>query len=198
LGGGAIVGIVIGAILVLALIIGGWFFWRRRQRAKESALGSGDDEQARREGGTVLPAAQNSPQEKQTCHHPEHYYEMPGSEQAPAQELDPRDSAVSAMNRARHSTSKAGYNYEPTYELNPESRPGELPHGENEQASPVLHQNQEPASTTAGNEMTEASGDTVSPNVEAQRRREMEWLEMEEERIRKRRETLAIQGSGKA
>ncbi|KAI4944822.1 hypothetical protein J4E91_008510 [Alternaria rosae] len=47
-------------------------------------------------------------------------------------------------------------------------------------------------------EMTETTNNTPASNVEAQRRREMEWLEMEEERIRKRRELLAVQGSAKA
>lgn len=63
LSGGAIAGIVVGAMIILASIIGGWVFWQRRERAKENGLSSGDDEQIRREEDAVVTAKQYSLQE---------------------------------------------------------------------------------------------------------------------------------------
>jgi len=198
LGGGAIAGIAIGGILVLALIIGGWFFWRRRQRSKAKTSGSGDDEQGTGVVSTGGPPPQYSPPEKQP-YIPGHHQEMPGDIVMPAQELDPNQSAKYATHAARHSTSKAAYQYEPAYELHPDGRPAELSHGGEEQISALhTHRPQTPVNQTdAGEEAGERSA-AVSPNVEAQRRREMEWLDMEEERIRKKRETLSMQASGKS
>jgi len=198
LGGGAIAGIAIGGILVLALIIGGWFFWRRRQRSKARTSGPGDDEQGTRVVSTGGPPPQYSPPEKQP-YIPDHHQEMPGDIVMPAQELDPNQSAKYTTHAARHSTSKAAYQYEPAYELHPDGRPAELPHGGEEHISAVhTHRPQTPVNQTdAGGEAGERST-AVSPNVEAQRRREMEWLDMEEERIRKKRETLSMQASGKS
>jgi len=198
LGGGAIAGIAIGGILVLALIIGGWFFWRRRQRSKAKTSSSGDDEQGTRVVSTGGPPPQYSPPEKQP-YIPDHHQEMPGDIVMPAQELDPNQSAKYATHAARNSTSKAQYQYKPAYELHPDGRPAELPLGGEEQISAVhTHRPQTPVNQTdAGGEAGERSA-AVSPNVEAQRRREMEWLDMEEERIRKKRETLSMQASGKS
>jgi len=198
LGGGAIAGIAIGSILVLALIIGGWFFWRRRQRSKAKTSGSEDDEQGTRVVSTGGPPPQYSPPEKQP-YIPDHHQELPGDIVMPAQELDQNQSAKYATHAARHSTSKAAYQYEPAYELHPDGRPAELPHGREEDISAVQpYRPQTPVNQTdAGGEAGERST-AVSPNVEAQRRREMEWLDMEEERIRKKRETLSMQASGKS
>ena len=198
LGGGAIAGIAIGGILVLALIIGGWYFWRRRQRSKARTSGPGDDEQGTRVVSTGGPPPQYSPPEKQP-YIPDHHQEMPGDIVMPAQELDQDQSGKCATHAARHSTSKAAYQYEPAYELHPDGRPAELPLGGEEQSSAVhLPRPQTPiAQTDAGEEAGERSAE-VSPNVEAQRRREMEWLDMEEERIRKKREMLSMQAGGKS
>ncbi|KAI4944823.1 hypothetical protein J4E91_008511 [Alternaria rosae] len=198
LGGGAVAGIAIGGILVLALIIGGWFFWRRRQRAKARASGPSDDEQGRRVISTGGPPPQYSPTEKQP-HIPDHHQEMPGDIVMPAQELDPAQSAKSATHAARHSTSKASYQYEPAYELHPDGSTAELPHGGEEDVTVVRpHRPQTPVAQTDAGEEAGTRSAAVSPNVEAQRRREMEWLDMEEERIRKKRETLSMQAGGKS
>jgi hypothetical protein len=197
LGGGAIAGIAIGGILVLALIIGGWFFWRRRKRSKAQTFDVGDDEQARGDRGSGVPPPQYSPQEKQ-LYIPDHHQEMPGDVPTPAQELDPTQSIKYATHAARHSTSKVAYQYEPAHELHPEARPAELPYGGEEHVSPL--QQHAPAAVVDEGDVIEETGrvsKAVSADVEAQRRREMEWLDMEEERIRKKRETLSMQTSGK-
>lgn len=166
LSNGAIAGIAIGGVLVLALIIGGWFFWRRHKRTRAAGSSSRNDRPTGRDGEMPEIDTKYPPQE------------MPGSHQAQAQELDPTHSAMVAMIGA--------------HELNPNTRPGGLPNGETGRTLPVRHQDMEPAAAT-----TQMTGDATSQNVEAQRRGGMEWLEMEEERIRKRRETLAMQGGGK-
>jgi len=80
-----------------------------------------------------------------------------------------------------------------SHELKSESEPAELLTGPDEYTAPIPYQ--VPQRSRA--EMTEITNNTPASNVEAQRRREMEWLEMEEERIRKRRELLAVQGGAK-
>jgi len=104
---------------------------------------------------------------------------MPGSREAQAQELG----------YSRYSE----YAMHASHELKSESEPVELLNGPDEYTAPVPYQ--DPQRSPA--EMTETKNNTPASNVEAQRRREMEWLEMEEERIRKRRELLAAQGGAK-
>jgi hypothetical protein len=126
----------------------------------------------------------------------QHIHELPGRNQA--QELDPSHSSEYAMSGARRSAGKAQYNHGPAYELHPDSHPGELPSRVDEQTSKAHHQDLGPAATTTdATEMTGTLSNTASLHVEAQRRREIEWLEVEEERICKRLETLASQGSAK-
>ena len=112
--------------------------------------------------------------------------EMPGSHQVQSQELDPTQYNKYAMNGS--------------HELKTEPEPAELLNGSDEHTAPVpYHVQQTPAAeTTEMRDTTEATNSSLSSNVEAQRRREMEWLEMEEERMRKRRELLAAQGSAKS
>ncbi|CAG5155436.1 uncharacterized protein ALTATR162_LOCUS3661 [Alternaria atra] len=189
LSSGAIAGIAIGGVLVLALIIGGWFFWRRHKCTRAAGSSSRDDRPARRDGEISEIDTKHPPQE------------MPGNHQTQAQELDPTHSAMVAMigthklkadSEPSELPNGRGYHYEPAHALNPNTRPGGLPNGETGRTLPVRHQDLEPAAET-----TETTSNATSQNVEAQRRREMEWLEMEEERIRKRREMLAMQGGGK-
>jgi hypothetical protein len=197
LGGGAIAGIAIGGILVLAFIIGGWYFWRRRKRARAKDLGSQDDEQARRGRHTVVSAAPYSPHEK-PLYIPYHQQEMPGDIPTPTQELEYAFPSEYAMDAAREHTGKAEYKHEPAYELHPEARPAELPYGGQGHVSPLQHH--APAAAVDEGDAIEETGivsKAVSADVEAQRRREMEWLDREEERIRKKRETLSMQTSGK-
>jgi len=103
------------------------------------------------------------------------------------------------MHAARHSMSKAAYQYEPAYELNSDGRPAELPQGREENITTVhTHRPQTPVNQIDAGEAAGERGAAVSPNVEAQRRREMEWLDMEGERIRKKREMLSMQAGGKS
>lgn len=92
------------------------------------------------------------------------------SDYSPAQELYPSDS----------------YRYM-ALELGSYDVPGELPHagvdGTNDEGDMEMP-------VTARDDTTSH----VSPHVEAQRKRELEWLKIEEERIRKRQETLLMQG----
>jgi hypothetical protein len=181
LSSGAIAGIAIGGVLALALIIGGWYFWQRRKRAKTAKSIFEEDRLARGYGDAPEVDTKYVPQE------------MPGSGQSEAKELDSTQNSKYATNGYHELMVDQGeYNYKPAHELNPESRLGELSNGETTQTLPVRHQDLEPGLAT-----TEMTGNATSPNIEAQRRREMEWLEMEEERIRKRRETLALQGGAR-
>ncbi|KAI4712226.1 hypothetical protein J4E89_002492 [Alternaria sp. Ai002NY15] len=179
LGGGAIAGIAIAAVLVIA-VIGGWLFWRRRKRMRAKLTsteitahiaGNGDGD-----GERGIP-------ELDTKERPQ---EMPGSHQVQSQELDPTQYTKYAMNGS--------------HELKTEPESAELLNGPDEHTAPVpYHVQQTPADeTTEIRDTTEATSNSLSSNVEAQRRREIEWLEMEGERIRKRRELLAAQGSAKS
>ena len=105
---------------------------------------------------------------------------MPESRQAQMQELDQTKYFKHAMGGS--------------HELENESEPAELLNGPDEYTAPVPHDiPQRPAA-----EMMETTNNIPASNVEAQLRREMEWLEMEEERMRKRRELLAAQVSAKS
>jgi hypothetical protein len=102
-----------------------------------------------------------------------HSHQTQNQTQTQTQELDSTHCSAYAVNASQ--------------ERKTDSAPAELLNDEHGYTSPVPHHvPQQPPADTAGY--------SVSANVEAQRRREMEWLEMEEERIRKRRELLALQG----
>ena len=89
-------------------------------------------------------------------------------------------------------------------ELRAEDQPGELPYNgmeeharANETGVIGTHdggdgRNAETIPVLGGNNPTSQ----ISPHVEAQRKREVEWLEMEETRMRQRREALLQQGGG--
>ena len=90
------------------------------------------------------------------------------------------------------------------HELRAEDQPGELPyngmeeHGRANETGAVRWgdggdgRNAETIPIPGANNATSQ----VSPHVEAQRKREVEWLEMEETRMRQRREALLQQGGG--
>ena len=98
------------------------------------------------------------------------------------------------------------YKYEVggAHELRAEDQPGELPyngmedHGRANEPEVVGRddgsdgRNAEMMSVPGANNSTSQ----VSPHVEAQRKREVEWLEMEETRMRQRREAILQQGGG--
>ena len=177
LGGGAIAGIAIAAVLVIALI-GGWFFWRRRKRMRGKPTTTEVSAHIAGDGG----GGDGGIPELDTKERPQ---EMPGSRQIQTQELDPTQYTKYAMNGS--------------HELKTESEPVELLNGPDEYTAPVPYNTpQRPAAEmTEMTHTTEATNNSLSSNVEAQRRREMEWLEMEEERMRKRRELLAAQSGAK-
>jgi hypothetical protein len=74
------------------------------------------------------------------------------------------------------------------HELRADNRPSELPHDQNKNV-PLAR----PVNNDTSPETTQTTNNVVSPHVEAQRRREVEWLENEETRIRQRREQLLQQ-----
>ena len=86
-----------------------------------------------------------------------------------------------------------------SHELKTEPEPAELLNGHDEYTAPAPYHapQRSAAEMTEMTDTTEATNNSLSSNVEAQRRREMEWLEMEEERMRKRRELLAAQSGAK-
>ncbi|KAH8624473.1 hypothetical protein IG631_21212 [Alternaria alternata] len=182
---GAIAGIAIAGVLVLALIIGGWFFWRRRKRrAQPSTNTLTDDELARREGDgdkVVFDPHQTAPT---TGAYQTQYQEMSGN--GLAQELDRSHSYKHAIGGA--------------HELKADDRPGELPfagieeHGSTNGLD-VVDGGESEVTQVPQTNRTVTQAPQVSPHVEAQRRREVEWLEAEEMRMRQRREAL-LQQSG--
>ncbi|CAN9174575.1 unnamed protein product [Alternaria alternata] len=187
IGSGAIAGIAIGGVLILALMIGGWYFWRRKKRGAQQPISTlTDDELARREGDgdkIVLGSHQAAPT---TGAYQTQYQEMSGN--GLAQELDRSHSYKHAIGGA--------------HELKADDRPGELPFAGIEEHGSM---NDLGVADGGGSEVTQVLQTThtatqapqVSPHVEAQRRREVEWLEAEEMRMRQRREALLQQSGGK-
>ena len=188
-GGGAIAGIAIAGIAILALVIGGWYFWRRKKRrAQPPTTTLTDDELARREGDGDKMVLDTDPNASKTGADQTQYQEMSGN--GLTQELDRSHSYKYAMGGA--------------HELRAEDQPGELPfngmeeHGRANETGVIGTddggdgRNAETIPIPGANNSTSQ----VSPHVEAQRKREVEWLEMEETRMRQRREALLQQGGG--
>ncbi|KAF1938866.1 hypothetical protein EJ02DRAFT_269821 [Clathrospora elynae] len=67
-------------------------------------------------------------------------------------------------------------------EMKGNARPGQLPHDQMEDISPAHRYEDVPTL-----EATHTTNAMMSPHVEAQRKREVEWLDMEEKRFRQRR-----------
>jgi hypothetical protein len=193
LGSGAIAGIAIGGVLIFAFMIGGWYFWRRKkQRTRLTISALADDELARRDSDgdkMVLDKQQTAPT---TGAYQTQYQEMSGS--GVTQELDRSHSYKYAIGGA--------------HELKAEDRPGELPyagveeHGSTNEYGVVAvnderNQGMEETTPATGTNDTTSQISHVSPHVEAQRRREVEWLEAEETRMRQRREALLQQSGGR-
>jgi hypothetical protein len=94
------------------------------------------------------------------------------------------------------------------HELKAEDRPGKLPYARVEEYGSTNeygvvavndreNRGMEETAPATGTNDTTSQISHVSPHVEAQRRREVEWLEAEETRIRQRREALLQQSGGK-
>jgi hypothetical protein len=88
------------------------------------------------------------------------------------------------------------------HELKAEDRPAELPfagieeHGSTNDLD-VVDGGESEVTQVPQTDRTATQAPQVSPHVEAQRRREVEWLEAEEMRMRQRREALLQQSGGK-
>ncbi|KAI4910782.1 hypothetical protein J4E90_007038 [Alternaria incomplexa] len=189
IGSGAIAGIAIAGIVILALIIGGWYFWRRKKRrAQPPAATLTEDELARREGDgdkMVLGADQSAPT---AGAYQTQYQEISGN--GLTQELD-------RLHPCKYEVGEA-------QELRAEDQPGELPYNgmeEHRRANETGAVGRDDGGDDRNAEMVPVTGannstSQVSPHVEAQRKREVEWLEMEETRMRQRREALLQQGGG--
>jgi hypothetical protein len=187
IGSGAIAGIAIGGVLVLIFIIGGWYLWRRKKRrAQPPTTTLTDDELAGREGDKmVLDTHHNA---SKTGADQTQYQEMSGN--GLTQELDQSHTYKNAIGGA--------------HELTSEEQPGELPYAGLKERGPRNESGEVGGDhgDDGGNaEMILVSGAHnptahVSPHVEAQRKREVEWLEMEETRMRQRREAILQQGGG--
>ncbi|KAH6869959.1 hypothetical protein BKA58DRAFT_384131 [Alternaria rosae] len=88
------------------------------------------------------------------------------------------------------------------HELRAEDRPGELPYNGMEEHGRISENREVGVDNEGDGRNVETlpvpgainSTSQVSPHVEAQRKREVEWLEMEETRMRQRREALLQQG----
>ncbi|RMZ74229.1 hypothetical protein GMOD_00003236 [Pyrenophora seminiperda CCB06] len=168
LGGGAIAGIAIGGMLFLVAIIGVLFLWQRKRRVQGITSNSNEDEYIGRKDEKVAVGA--SPLTNVTNIIDKRFQEMSGTNQT--HRLDPPQ---------YHS-----YTIDPVHELDGSSLPGELPPTRTQDTSHTIKfVIQEP-----NLEITERPDGVESPHVEAQRRREVEWLEMEEARIRRQREIL--------
>ncbi|KAF1850504.1 glycoside hydrolase family 72 protein [Cucurbitaria berberidis CBS 394.84] len=156
LGGGAIAGIVMGAIFLFLVMCGILLFlWRKNRPKKEVTVNPGDDAPLKGE----LDATS-----RDMTHQPI-YQELSGAKYT--QELGPSHAQ---------------------YELRTDERPGELPDQRDE------HQHLDDTGHYAPEFTDQEPAAEPSPHVQAQRRREMEWLEMEEMRMRQRREQLMKQG----
>ena len=145
-----------------------------------------DDQLARREGDgdkIILDAGQVAPT---TGAYQTEYQEMSGN--GLAQELDRSHSYKHAIGGA--------------HELKADDRPGELPfagieeHGSTNGLD-VVDGGESEVTQVPQTNRTATQAPQVSPHVEAQRRREVEWLEAEEMRMRQRREALLQQSGGK-
>ncbi|KAI4956734.1 hypothetical protein J4E86_005205 [Alternaria arbusti] len=189
IGSGAIAGIATGGIVILALIIGGWYFWRRKKRrTPEPTTTLTDDELARREGDGNKMVLDTDHNATRTGADQTEYQEMSGN--GLTQELDRSHSYKYAIGGA--------------HELRAEEQPGELPYNGMEEhrradEAEVVGRDDGGDGRNAETLPIPGSNDTtsqVSPHVEAQRKREVEWLEMEETRMRQRREALLQQGGG--
>ncbi|EFQ95594.1 hypothetical protein P3342_005522 [Pyrenophora teres f. teres] len=169
LGAGAIAGIAIGGILLLILIIGAWCFWRLRKRV---TFNVNEDEYVGRRDEKVAIGA--SPPTDSVGVFDTEFHELP----------------VTGRSHGLEPPQYHSYTIDPVHELDGSLRPGELPSTRTKDASPTV---EGVKVSDPGN--TERSNGVASPDAEARRRREVEWLEMEEARIRQRRETLLQQSS---
>jgi hypothetical protein len=165
---GAIAGIVIGVILVLLLVLGGLYFMRRRSLRNRARLENTDDS---------LPELLLS--NKTAGGNEKHAYQTDGAhlpelnDTGRPHELDPSQAQLLADTRRDETRlMENGSEHRRRQGDVIPAQDGNLDESVERQADPSLH-------------------------VQAQKKREVEWLEMEEARLRQRREQL-LQGNTSA
>jgi hypothetical protein len=167
---GSIVGGVIGGVALLALIGAAIWWIRRKKRTRGAALPS-DGNPNTSSDKMVVTGDEN---DHKNGYYGPNYHELHGYAHTP--ELDP----------AR--------GFAPNEMPNGQGMDGELPHAgvrydDSDPLPPPVAVRMEPSPA-------ERPSMDPSPHVEAQRRRELEWLESEEQRLRERRELLRQQQQG--
>lgn len=169
---GAIAGIVLGVLVLIALILGAILFLLRRKRQKQVVDGAPKSEPGRESDKMV--AAAGDVNHIGNTHYDPQYHELSGVGQT--QELDPVKGHVARMIAPELA--------QPDYDH-------ELPHADDDSPAAGHVVSANPVQEAAREERPQGH----SPYVEAQRRMEIDWLESEEARLRQRREVLAQQQS---
>jgi len=170
---GVIAGMAIGGILVLVCTLGGvYMFLRSRNKAKDKSASQDGGTTLNRESDKIAMDADESPRDYGGY--------MPGPQELSGVgqilELGP-DHAYACATDAQ--------------ELESDTQPSQIPQ-EQEDGQPSESRSERCSGTEVMLPARESAPQTSS-DVEAQKRRELEWLEMEEAKLRQRRETLMRQ-----
>jgi LPXTG-motif cell wall-anchored protein len=164
---GMIAGISIGVIVGLLIILGSYIIVRRRKKARKNIENESDDTLAKRESDKMVVDPDEALYQSGAPHM---------SYRDHTQELDPSQPRTFSIH---------------AHELRAYATPGELTRhhsvSRSEASPPDSSQDQDIEPTTQDEPVA------PSQHVEAQRIRELEWLEMEEARLRQRREQLIRQ-----
>ncbi|KAH8731061.1 hypothetical protein GQ44DRAFT_722719 [Phaeosphaeriaceae sp. PMI808] len=159
----AIIGGIVGSILVLFLLVVALVFWRHKKKAKTDATNQNATTLLKRQSSKMVIDPDDLTHDNSTYY--ANYITPVGADQI--QEMDPMTDA---------------------HELKADTNTGDLPQ----------HQSDESWLVSASGDHSRVDNtvdvvDEPSPHVEAQMAREVEWLEMEEAKLRQRRENLIRQ-----
>jgi hypothetical protein len=172
LSAGSIAGISIGVILVVSIVVGAWIILRRRRKSRSDTNDGSNNTSSKRESDKMV-VDQDEVSHGSSAQQL-NYQDASGMEYM--QELDPSHSNTFMIH---------------AHELKADATPGELSRHQS-----GSHSHFSPTDNDQDHEI-EPTADSIlpapSPHVEAQRIRELEWLEMEEARLRQRREQLIRQ-----
>ncbi|KAF2743070.1 hypothetical protein M011DRAFT_471782 [Sporormia fimetaria CBS 119925] len=218
---GPIVGGAVGGVAALAVIILlVWFLLRRRQKKRQAGAGltsaprTDDDKYpVEQHAGTGFnkPTAFPSTTKKYPAenHSPLQHHVVPelspnglNRSDIPAHELDPAKGTTAVM-----TANELGYGPGQQPPTGIKRVPVPAPASELQSANQAYSNNHATFGHELGQDGSEAEfaaqaqpqhgqEQTPSPYVDAQRRREIEWLESEEAKLRSRRELLRQQGQG--
>jgi len=163
----------IGGVLVLVCVLGGvYMFLLRRNKAKDKSVSRDGGTTLNRESDKIAMDANESPRE---C----------GDYMSGPQEL-------SGVGQIPELGSEHAYAYTTgAQESKSDTHRSEIPQEQEDGQSPESRTERFPG--IGAMLPTCESAAQTSPHVEAQKRRELEWLEMEEAKLRQRRETLMRQ-----